>query len=267
MPKNNILNRRSCDIPAAEKKNLIAQAKEIMEISPSLLSYAGIPLHGDGKICIPPAGKKREMRLSSFEITGELCQDAAIRFPNELVGVFVACSHKNPGGGWMSGAVAQEESISRQSTWAIQAKEHQCWYNTSKDWLGQNGGLVLNGLSLWGNNIKETVFAGVSAANKNACSKKEWITHRNERILSLADAIDGSLREMKKRGCTTAILCAFGTGVFGWEQKDAAEAIQIGVSNSGTSMNFVIAVGTTASANNFKQYFPNTKPDISNGYV
>ena len=35
------------------------------------------------------------------------------------VGVLVFCSATRPGGGWLTGATAQEESISRASTWAL----------------------------------------------------------------------------------------------------------------------------------------------------
>lgn len=225
-------NRRSRDVPRREREDLIARALEIRDATPALLETAGIPLAGNGAIALAPAGKQVGGKLPSIQIEPVTSQVLAARAISKPC-IFIACSHSKPGGGWLSGAVAQEESVSRDSTWAVQCANNPSWHQSSKNWLGPRGALVVDGLLLLDEQPRRVVFAGIAAANKNACRQvHDWDTFRDARIDALASAVHGALREAEQRDCGEAILCAAGTGVFGWSPAEALIALATGVRNS-----------------------------------
>lgn len=224
-------NRRSRDVPRNERATLIARAEEIRDATPALLQAAGIPLAGNGAILCPLPPKRGSGKLPAIQIEPVTSQTLAGRATSKPC-VFIACSHSKPGGGWLSGAIAQEESVSRDSTWAVQCAHNPAWHQSSKDWLGPRGALVLDGLLL-GDLPRQVVFAGIAAANKNAChTDQDWAALRSVRIEALASAVCGALMEAERRDCGEAILCAAGTGVFGWPPAEALVALATGVRNS-----------------------------------
>jgi hypothetical protein len=241
-------NRRSRDVPRKERDDLIARAAEILEATPALLKTAGIPLDGNGTVAFPPPGKQVGGKLPSIQIEPVTTQTLAARATSKSC-VFIACSHSKPGGGWLSGAVAQEESVSRDSTWAVQCANNPTWHKSSKDWMGPRGALVVDGLLLLGEPPRQVVFAGIAAANKNACPRvQDWEVFRNARIDALASAVCGALREAEHRECGEAILCAAGTGVFGWPPDEALVALATGVRNSRFQGIVKLAAGNPDSA-------------------
>lgn len=249
--KTNPPNRRSRDVPQREREALVAKAMAIQADAPALLAAHGIPFNGNGAVFFAPKGPRRPAAISSISISGVTTQEASFDMERACGGrvcVFVACSHSKPGGGWLSGAIAQEESVSRESTWAVQAAEHAHWHKSSSDWMGPPGALVLDGLSFFHGSASPALFAGVCAANKNACDPSEWERLRLARVERLADAIEAGLIEAGLRGCSGAVLCAFGTGVFGWNPSGAMEAATLGLSRSGISFPVVLAAGTPEAA-------------------
>lgn len=241
-------NRRSRDVPRHEREALIARAVEIQEATPTLLHAAGIPLAGNGTIAFPPPGKQSGGPLPVLQIESVTSQALAALAAAKPC-VFIACSHSKPGGGWLSGAVAQEESVSRDSTWAVQCANNPAWHQSSKDWMGPRGSLVVDGLLLVSEPPRQAVFAGIAAANRNACSRiQDWEAFRDARIDALAAAVCGALREAEHRDCGEAILCAAGTGVFGWSPRDALVALATGVRNSRFQGIVKLAAGNSEAA-------------------
>ena len=149
----------SRNVPKKERERLIEIAHKMNNASPRILSNAGIPEDGRGKV-VARVKKRLPNDIGTIEVTGELSQEALGRAKGKAC-VFVSCSHKRPGGGWMSGAKAQEESISRESTWGFQAGKHMDWYG-GKDWRGQDGALVLDGLMVENGKGREVVCCAQS---------------------------------------------------------------------------------------------------------
>lgn len=241
-------NRRSRDVPRKEREDLIARAVEVRDATPALLEAAGIPLDGRGTIAFPPHGKQVGGKLPPIAIEPVTTQALAARATSKPC-IFIACSHTKPGGGWLSGAVAQEESVSRDSTWAVQCASNPSWHRSSKDWMGPRGALVVDGLLLLDERPLHVVFAGIAAANKNACHRtQDWDDFRPARIDALASAVCAALREAERRECGEAILCAAGTGVFGWSPSDALVALATGVRNSRFQGIIKLAAGNSDAA-------------------
>ncbi|WP_405824928.1 TIGR02452 family protein [Streptomyces sp. NBC_01390] len=72
---------------------------------------AGTRLYGPGPLDVPPAAAPLD---TSFEVTGESSLEAARRLPGP-VAVLNFSSARNPGGGYLNGAQAQEEALCRAS--------------------------------------------------------------------------------------------------------------------------------------------------------
>lgn len=242
------MNKRSTDLSSKERNRLVSLAKHVQEATPLLLKEAGIPLTGDAVIALAPAGKKSGDASLKIGIEPSTSQHVAAQLSGKPC-IFIACSHTKPGGGWLSGAIAQEESVSRESSWAVQCAANPSWHATSSGWLGPKGALVLDGLAYFSEKPTPVVFAGIAAANKSACgSEKEWNSQLAARSLELSNAVEAGLREAKRRGCTAAVLCAAGTGVFGWSPAEALTAIWEGASASRFKGQIVLAAGNEQAA-------------------
>jgi uncharacterized protein (TIGR02452 family) len=244
--------QRSKDVDPKIKQKLIEQSTFIQENASLYLEMASIPLNGSGSIVTSFNSTPKHSKPISFSSADSV---KASLDSNKKVGVLISCSHRRAGGGWLSGSLAQEESVSRSSTWAVQAGllEFNSWYNQDKKlhWLGQKGALVIDGLFLFDENHQElsspknVVFAGVAAANKAALGddaywdSEKGIKQRKEQLIeSLACAFSA----FHQRGVDDVILCAFGTNVFGWKFEDSIECLYEATKLAPNKLNFICAV-------------------------
>jgi len=226
---------RSKDVDPKLKQQLIDQAQYIQENASLYLEFSSIPLNGNGKIVTTFNLKKSHSKKIYFSNYDSV--KASVK-SEKHIGILISCSHRRAGGGWLSGSLAQEESVSRSSTWAVQAGLPQFaeWYNPYKKdhWLGQKGSLVIDGLLVFDEKHKElkhhkhVIFAGIAAANKGALQNDDYwesnigVQKRQEFLIhNLVCAID----EFYKRGVSEIILCAFGTNVFGWKFEESIKVL------------------------------------------
>lgn len=93
---------------------------------------AGTRLYGPGPLDVPPEASPLD---TSFEVTGESSLEAARRLPGP-VAVLNFSSARNPGGGYLNGAQAQEEALCRASalyTCLTEVREFYDHHRTHRD--------------------------------------------------------------------------------------------------------------------------------------
>jgi hypothetical protein len=244
--------KRSSEVESKLKQRLIQQAINIEENASLYLEIESMPLNGNGKIVTSFNSVVNYPKNIEFLESDTI---EATLHSNSKAGVLVSCSHRRAGGGWLSGSLAQEESVSRVSSWAVQAglPEFKSWYEEKKPlfWLGQTGALVIDGLIIVDENFKELVkskqviFAGVAAANKGSLNNDiHWDSDqgKKQRKEQLIHSLACSFYEFNQREVTDVILCAFGTNVFGWKFEESLEVLFEASKLSTTKLNLKCAV-------------------------
>ena len=247
---NNVNAQKSSEISLSIKNALIRRSLYINENSLLYLEINNIPVDGNGKIVSSYTGVDsgfKHIEFTSFDTI------QASRKLNKKTGVLVSCSHRRAGGGWLSGSMAQEENISRATTWAFQANndKFKSWY-LNNQWYGQNGSLVIDGLLLFNEQWQElsepkrVVFAGVAAANKSSLNDNDyWDSKIGYAIRKkhLINNLSCAFEELKNRDVEVVVLCAFGTNVFGWKLEESIQVLHEATKYAPKGMSFVCAMG------------------------
>lgn len=244
--------QRSQDVDQKVKQKLIDQSTFVAENASLYLEMTSIPLNGNGSIVTSFNSTPKHPKTINFS---SLDSVKASLVSNKKVGVLISCSHRRAGGGWLSGSLAQEESVSRSSTWAVQAglPEFSSFYKQDKKlhWLGQKGALIIDGLFIFDenhqelSNAKHVVFGGVAAANKAALGDDAyWNSEKGiiQRQQFLIENLACSFSEFHKRGVEEVILCAFGTNVFGWKFEESIQVLHEATKLAPNKLNFTCAV-------------------------
>ncbi|MEN2401366.1 TIGR02452 family protein [Flavobacterium sp. MC2016-06] len=176
-------------------------------------------------------------------------------------------SAKNPGGGFLGGASAQEESLARSSSlYETQIKE-KAMYNFNKNqssFLYSDYMIYSPNVLFWnddsGNYFEKPLDADVitaTAPNKGAMmqhNRKEEITAIEK---SLKERMDKVLAIALKQKSNTIILGAWGCGVFRNEPKDVAQLFKeiIAEKYAGAFKKIVFAVfDNSEKKSNFKYF-------------
>ena len=250
----NKIAQRSHEIDSKLKNKLIEHSLFVQKNAHDFLDLYDIPQNGAGKI-YPLIKNIKEKENPKKIIFLSIDSVQAANESIDKIGILISCSHRRAGGGWLSGSIAQEESVSRASTWGYQAglPEFNVWYNQDKKihWLGQRGSLIIDGLLLYDHNLKElnnpkqVVFGGVAAANKAALGNDtywESLKGTEQRKQHLTENIVSAIFAFHSKGVKNVILCAFGTNVFGWDFLESIEVLYTVSKQVPNSLNLICAV-------------------------
>lgn len=162
-----------------------------------------------------------------------VCQEdsvsAILKFNKDKTAVLNFASYKNPGGGFMNGSRAQEESLCHESfLYNVLRRYNNNYYNWNNTY--KNRGLYFN-RALYSPKVcfereDEKCFCDVitcAAPNYTTASKYCHVS-KNVNSRTLRSRIDFVLSIAAKQQVNTLILGAFGCGVFG---QDATEVASI----------------------------------------
>ena len=265
--------KKSNELSHDIKSGLIERAQFVHDNAALYLDLNGLSLDGHGQVYLTPypsnPGPSKRLSFSSDDSIA-----AALKTPGKT-GLLISCSHRRAGGGWLSGSLAQEESVSRATTWAVQAgqKNHKDWY-ASSTWLGQPGALVINGLVLFdehGEELKDpkpVVFAGIAAANKAAKDDESyWDSPKglSERHQALVEHLACAFAGFEERGVENVVLCLFGTNIFGWTVEESIRALAEATKHS-QNLHFTCAVCSPEKAAEaqavYLSLYPEQNPSI-----
>lgn len=174
-------------------------------------------------------------RFTQVEVTNETTTQAAVRWAAEGKTKVVAlnfASARNQGGGFLSGAVAQEEDLCRASGLYVCIKTKPMFYNTNilcDDQLYTDGGIYSPDVPFirdeHGMMLEDPFLLSIiSSPSPNARNMEvaqvgqlaETLERRAKRILEIAHSHDHK----------NIILGAWGCGAFGNDPKMVAEAFQ-----------------------------------------
>jgi len=148
------------------------------------------------------------------------------------VGILNFASAKNPGGGFLGGASAQEESLARSSSlYAALSKDRSMYeYNRARTTLLYSDYLIYSPETIFwfddeGNYLPELLIADVitsPAPNRGAILQN----NRKDELALLPEVFKERIRQVLaiaySKGCETLILGAWGCGVFRNEPADVA---------------------------------------------
>ncbi|MFF4037577.1 TIGR02452 family protein [Streptomyces sp. NPDC001816] len=186
---------------------------------------AGTRMYGPGPVSVSVTADAETL----FQVTGESSLEAARRLADAPVAVLNFASARNPGGGYLNGAQAQEEAVCRASalyTCLLEAREYYDHHRAHRDPLYTDRVIHTPAVPVFrddrGRLLPEPYLAGfLTAAAPNAGVVRRTapervgelpaaLTRRAERVLETAAA----------HGYRRLVLGAWGCGVF---QNDPAQ--------------------------------------------
>ena len=220
------------------REQLAAKAEHIVRASkgqPSALSEKA------QQACRTYAKVKATMHTKVLSPTGAYRGQVAVMAQGSLecadepgAGILVFCSATRPGGGWLTGAMAQEESVSRASTWALSCDNPQFYSDKGNDgYFYKNAVLSVAGKVLETNNTplaKPVLVHFVGMCAPNARAMEEHHQHpespaiRSKIVDALVLRMRMSLQAFAQAGCSTVVLGAVGCGVFRIKLEDCVNA-------------------------------------------
>ncbi|WP_343695926.1 TIGR02452 family protein [Flavobacterium sp.] len=196
--------------------------------------------------------------------------EAIVQEQNDKMCVLNFASAKNPGGGFLGGASAQEESLARSSNlYETQIKDKTMYdFNRNQSSFLYSDYMIYSPNVLFWNDDNGNYFEKpfvVDVITSAAPNKGAMLQHkRNEEIAEIEDTfkkrMDKVLAIAAKQKCDTLILGAWGCGVFRNETKDVAQLFKeiITEKYSGAFKKIVFAVfDNSEKKSNFK-YFQDT---------
>lgn len=194
--------------------------------------------HSSGASSLSTASAHQSVHI---ELDGTIERALALKNAgHQKVGALVFCSAKRPGGGWLSGASAQEESISLCSTWALGC-EHDGFHKAVSDYdytdevLSLEGHIIAKRPGEWLDLPEAVHFVGFAAPNLKAWRESGVSITSSVRsaltLSKLTHRCELALEAFEKAGCDAVVLGAIGCGVFEMDPVLAAKAWQVALSN------------------------------------
>lgn len=190
--------------------------------------------------------KSGSLKLS---VVGEDTVQAAFQFnnKNEKLAILNFASFKHPGGGFISGSMAQEESLCHKSFLYNVLKEFDdTYYHRNK--LCYNNGLYANralytpGVLFWDQD-QTLRFDVITCAAPNYSAAKQHVT-QEENDECLRKRIEFVLKIATKENVDTLIVGAWGCGVFQQDPKTVAQYFKNSATElcSNSNMHLVFAI-------------------------
>lgn len=145
------------------------------------------------------------------------------RYNNEKMGVLNFASAYKPGGGFINGAIAQEESLAYCSNLYDTIKDNEYYtLNKAADTKMYTDNMIISDVHFFRNSDYDYVLQPkeITVLTSAAVNMKE-IIKRNESI-TLKNRMRKLVKIFAREGCKSIVLGAFGCGVFGNNPEDVA---------------------------------------------
>lgn len=163
-------------------------------------------------------------QATAVEVVDMKTLDAVVKYKEGKTCVLNFASFKNPGGGFLKGAVAQEEYLCQNSTLYNVLSKFSTYYEQNR--LNTNDALYWN-RAVYSPSItilpNERLVDVLSCAALNVRASHASNTKKTKALVSRIKFV---LDILEKEECDTVILGAFGCGVFGNDPKLVAETFK-----------------------------------------
>lgn len=157
-------------------------------------------------------------------VAGMKTLDAALKHREGKTCVLNFASFKNPGGGFLRGAVAQEEYLCQNSTLYNVLSKFPAYYEKNRlntnDALYWNRAIYSPGIVVLPSEVKVDVLS-CAAPNIKASRMID-----SKKVQAVISRIKFVLDILEKEACDTVILGAFGCGVFGNDPRFVAKTFR-----------------------------------------
>jgi uncharacterized protein (TIGR02452 family) len=217
---------------AAETERIVAagayrapNGREVSIAAAVEAARAGTRMYGPEPVPVPSAPEADTF----FEVTGESSLEAALRLADAPVAVLNFASARNPGGGYLNGAQAQEEALCRASalhTCLLEARAFYDHHRADRDPFYSDRVIHSPAVPVFrddrGRLLDEPYLAGfLTAAAPNAGVVRRTAPRRAAEIpAALAARAERVLETAAAHGYRRLVLGAWGCGVF---QNDPAQ--------------------------------------------
>ncbi|MEU1464287.1 TIGR02452 family protein [Streptomyces sp. NPDC005727] len=223
---------------AAETERIVAagayrapDGREVRLAAAVEAARAGTRLYGPGPVPVAAAADAEPV----FEVTGESSTEAARRLADAPVAVLNFASARNPGGGYLNGAQAQEEALCRASalyTCLLEARAFYDHHRTHRDPFYTDRVIHSPAVPVFrddrGATLARPYLAGfLTAAAPNAGVVRRTAPERaGELPAALARRAERVLETAAAQGYRRLVLGAWGCGVFRNDPAQVAEAFR-----------------------------------------
>jgi uncharacterized protein (TIGR02452 family) len=201
-----------------------SDGRQVSLAAPIQAARAGTRMYGPEPVQVPPSAPVDTL----FEVTGESSLEAARRLGGEAA-VLNFASARNPGGGFLNGAQAQEEALCRASalyTCLLEAREFYDHHRADRDPFYTDRVIHSPAVPVFrddrGSLLDEPYTTGfLTAAAPNAGVVRQRTPERTAELpAALATRAERVLETAAAQGYRRLVLGAWGCGVF---QNDPAQ--------------------------------------------
>lgn len=176
----------------------------------------------------------KERKFSETEIEVRQCSTVDAIFEENGKGTIPCAlnfaSYRHPGGGFLNGSMAQEESLCHASLLfpvLHSPRIRHAFYDTHEKKLNHalyaSDLLYTPGISFWQNSERAVASVITCAASNKRAAMSDWAVKEEACRKAMENRIDAVLHAAYEKGDEVLILGAFGCGVFGNDATEVAE--------------------------------------------